>query len=179
MAEILIPTVGTAAQFTSNNPTLNSGETGFESDTGRTKIGDGSTAWTSLPYQGVNEIAYASRSTTPLVASTTNTAGAWSSAVTAPAAVPTGAIAMLCVIDGETGSTTGIVCVEKASGITLDTITTSNAYRKYVCVRVNGNVIFNIPVWIPLDSSKQFKWAAYDTNMPLNILSPIAYRWGV
>jgi hypothetical protein len=41
---------GTASQWTSANPTLASGEWGFETDTNKTKIGDGSTAWTSLAY---------------------------------------------------------------------------------------------------------------------------------
>jgi hypothetical protein len=40
----------TAANWTSANPTLSSGEQGFETDTGKVKIGDGSTAWTSLAY---------------------------------------------------------------------------------------------------------------------------------
>ena len=43
---------GTAAQWTSTNPTLASGEWGYETDTGLAKIGDGSTAWTSLGYFG-------------------------------------------------------------------------------------------------------------------------------
>ena len=38
----------TAANWTSNNPTLSAGEIGFETDTGKFKIGDGSTAWNSL-----------------------------------------------------------------------------------------------------------------------------------
>jgi hypothetical protein len=41
---------GTAAQWTSTNPTLASGEQGFETDTNKMKIGTGSTAWNSLPY---------------------------------------------------------------------------------------------------------------------------------
>lgn len=40
----------TAANWTSNNPTLKAGEVGFETDTGRIKLGDGATAWTSLNY---------------------------------------------------------------------------------------------------------------------------------
>lgn len=43
---------GTAAQWTSANPTLASGEVGFETDTNKEKIGDGTTAWNSLPYFG-------------------------------------------------------------------------------------------------------------------------------
>lgn len=41
----------TAAQWTSVNPILALGEPGYESDTKRRKIGDGTTAWTSLAYQ--------------------------------------------------------------------------------------------------------------------------------
>ncbi len=42
----------TAANWTSKNPTLAQGEFGYETDTGQMKIGDGSTAWTSLSYFG-------------------------------------------------------------------------------------------------------------------------------
>ena len=44
----------TAANWTSNDPTLAAGEIGYETDTGSVKIGDGSTAWTSLSYFGVS-----------------------------------------------------------------------------------------------------------------------------
>ena len=47
---------GTASQWTSTNPTLAAGEWGFESDTGKVKIGNGSTAWNSLGYTGVGDI---------------------------------------------------------------------------------------------------------------------------
>ena len=40
----------TAADWTSNNPTLAAGEFGWESDSNRFKIGDGSAAWNSLSY---------------------------------------------------------------------------------------------------------------------------------
>lgn len=42
---------GTAAQWTTANPTLYAGEPGYETDTLKYKIGDGVTAWNSLPYQ--------------------------------------------------------------------------------------------------------------------------------
>lgn len=41
----------TASNWTAANPTLFAGELGRESDTGKIKIGNGSTAWTSLAYQ--------------------------------------------------------------------------------------------------------------------------------
>ena len=40
----------TAANWTSANPTLTQGELGVETDTQKLKIGDGSTAWSSLGY---------------------------------------------------------------------------------------------------------------------------------
>lgn len=42
----------TAAQLASNNWTLKKGTIGVESDTGRSKIGDGATAWLGLAYGG-------------------------------------------------------------------------------------------------------------------------------
>lgn len=40
----------TATNWTNANPTLSDGELAYETDTGYMKIGDGSTAWTSLSY---------------------------------------------------------------------------------------------------------------------------------
>ena len=40
----------TAANWTSNDPTLAAGEIGVETDTLKFKIGDGATAWSSLAY---------------------------------------------------------------------------------------------------------------------------------
>ncbi len=41
---------GTAAQWTAANPTLAAGEIGFETDTVKFKVGNGSSAWASLKY---------------------------------------------------------------------------------------------------------------------------------
>lgn len=47
----------TAAAWTAANPTLASGELGGETDTGKLKLGNGSTAWNSLAYQaGVTSV---------------------------------------------------------------------------------------------------------------------------
>ena len=45
----------TAANWTLNDPTLASGEMGFETDTLKIKCGDGTTAWSSLSY--VNQVS--------------------------------------------------------------------------------------------------------------------------
>jgi len=42
---------GTAAEWTSVNPILGRGDLGYETDTGRIKVGDGTTAWASLDYR--------------------------------------------------------------------------------------------------------------------------------
>lgn len=48
---------GTAAQWTTTNPTLTSGEPGFETDTGFVKWGNGLQAWNDLPYSEADESA--------------------------------------------------------------------------------------------------------------------------
>lgn len=52
----------TAANWTSVNPTLAAGEMGYETNTGKIKFGDGTTAWNSLSYatfgiSGVGNVA--------------------------------------------------------------------------------------------------------------------------
>lgn len=41
---------GTAAEWTARNPVLALAEPGLETDTGKVKYGDGTTAWSSLAY---------------------------------------------------------------------------------------------------------------------------------
>ena len=53
--------VDSAANWTSSNPTLLMGEGGFESDTGRYKVGDGATSWVSLEYKNEENTARIAR----------------------------------------------------------------------------------------------------------------------
>ena len=50
---------GMASAWVKNNPVLLAGEAGFELDTNKLKIGDGSTPWNSLPYQNSNSVVNA------------------------------------------------------------------------------------------------------------------------
>ena len=59
MADIIQIRRDTAANWTSANPTLAQGELGIETDTDKFKVGDGSTAWTSIGYL-INTSGYAS-----------------------------------------------------------------------------------------------------------------------
>lgn len=48
---------GTTAQWTDVNPVLTDGEVGWDTTVKKFKVGDGTTAWTSLPYQGDDELS--------------------------------------------------------------------------------------------------------------------------
>jgi hypothetical protein len=68
----------TAANWTTNNPTLANGEIGFETNSGRFKIGNGSSAWSALDYflDSSDLLAYltaASASTTYLTQASAST----------------------------------------------------------------------------------------------------------
>lgn len=56
----------TAANWTSNNPTLAAGEIGLETDTAKYKMGDGTTAWNSLAYAYTAGAAGATGPTGPI-----------------------------------------------------------------------------------------------------------------
>ncbi len=65
-----------STNWTGNNPTLAQGEFGFETDTTKIKMGDGTTAWTSLPY-GVNGMMVYPGAGIPV-----STGSAWSTSIT-------------------------------------------------------------------------------------------------
>lgn len=54
MAVQIITRNDTAANWTTANPVLAQGEMAIERDTMRLKIGDGVSAWSALPYRGVD-----------------------------------------------------------------------------------------------------------------------------
>lgn len=74
MADIIQIRRGTSSQWSTTNPVLADGELGFETDTKKGKLGNGVTAWNSLPYSwtGVDygtvasQIVAASSKTTPV-----------------------------------------------------------------------------------------------------------------
>jgi hypothetical protein len=64
---------GTASEWTSANPTLSAGEMGLETDTLKFKIGDGTTAWTSLAYATQGEGVPVGGTTGQVLAKASNT----------------------------------------------------------------------------------------------------------
>jgi hypothetical protein len=104
---------GTAANWTTNGTVvLAAGEPGFETDTGKFKVGDGSTQWTSLPYAGgLESLRLQDLSNVASTAPNTGEVLKWSGSAWAPAADATGG--------GGGGATYGISAENSTGGVNL------------------------------------------------------------
>src|SRR5476651_544529 len=88
---------GTAADWTAENTILANGEIGVETDSGKSKIGDGATAWASLAYvataptcgSGVTSVAGRSGAVVLTIADVTGAAPLASPTFTGTVTVPT------------------------------------------------------------------------------------------
>jgi hypothetical protein len=148
----------TAANWTSNNPTLAAGEIGYETDTTKFKIGDGATAWNSLAY------AYAAGATGPTGATgpvgATGATGATGvtgdigatgpQGATGPTG-PTGPVGATGAtgVTGATGAG-GVEAINAQTGTTYtfvlsdkdDLVTASNASAQTYTIPLNSNVAY-------------------------------------
>jgi hypothetical protein len=77
---------GTAAQWTTANPILTAGEPGFETDTGKFKLGDGTLTWTALAYVGADKALVSHTHTASQISDSTTTGRSVLTAVDAAAA---------------------------------------------------------------------------------------------
>jgi len=147
----------TAANWTSNNPTLAAGEIGLETDTAKYKMGDGATAWNSLAYSYTAGAAGATGPTGPSgatgptgVVGATGVTGATGVGATGPTGVtgatgPTG-------VTGATGATGagGVEAVNAQTGTTYtfvlsdkdDLVTASNASAQTYTIPLNSSVAY-------------------------------------
>jgi len=145
---------GTAAQWTSTNPTLSAGEWGYESDTNKAKIGNGSSAWTSLSYFG------GTGTVTSVVASTGLTGGTITS--TGTIAIDTSVTADLTTaqtltnktltapiinlsLNAQTGTTYTFVLTDNGK-----LVTASNASAQTYSIPTNASVAYPIGTQINL-----------------------------
>jgi len=120
----------TASNWTSNNPTLAAGEWGLETDTGKFKIGDGSTAWNvPLAYSSLpsNVLSLAGGAMTGAITTNSTFDGRDVAAdgVTADAALPRTGGAMTGAIT--TNSTFDGVDIATRDAVLTSTTTTANA----------------------------------------------------
>lgn len=99
---------GTAAQWTAANTILAAGELGYETDTQSFKIGDGTTAWTTLSYASV---------------STTSLTSAVNSAIAAQKNAPNG----IASLDANAKLASGLVTSTVSSATTQTTTSATDA----------------------------------------------------
>lgn len=145
---------GTAAQWTSTNPTLAAGEIGFETDTLRMKVGNGSTAWNSLSYvtyTATQAVAtwLATPSSANLAAAVTDETGSGSLVFGTSPTITTPTLTL-----SGTGSTTqGVIAWDQTNrqldigdGSTIRTITADNAAATLQNKTISGasNTLSNI-----------------------------------
>ena len=130
----------TAANWTSNNPTLAQGEIGYETDTTKFKIGDGATAWNSLAYAYTAGAAGATGPTGPEGATgpTGATGAEGPTGATGPegATGPTGAGGVEAV-NAQTGTTYTFVLTDQD-----DLVTASNAAAQTYTIPLNSSVAY-------------------------------------
>jgi hypothetical protein len=145
----------TAANWTSNNPTLAAGEIGLETDTTKYKIGDGTTAWNSLAYAYAAGAAGATGPTGPTgsvgpsgatgITGPTGPIGATGATGPSGATGPTGATGA----SGATGAG-GVEAVNAQVGTTYtfvltdrdDLVTASNGSAQTYTIPLNSSVAF-------------------------------------
>ena len=149
----------TASNWTSANPTLAAGEFAIETDTDKYKIGDGSTAWTSLGYSslpsnvlplagGAMTGAITTNSTFDGVDIATRDAVLTSTTTTASAALPKAGGTLTGAVTGTdatfTGTTTTYVDVVEETGAS-HTFALSDAGKYIHCTGAAGNVTITMP----------------------------------
>ena len=139
-----------AATWTSDNPKLAQGEIGYETDTGKLKIGDGVTAWTGLSYfSGTALVSSVSNSDGTLTISPTTgaviaslalgKANTWT-AITTTAGLASGATLKSSGSPYTVLSTDEVIIVTTgAGGYTVDLPAAStNAGRKLIIIKADS-----------------------------------------
>lgn len=124
---------GLASEWAIANPTLAAGEPAVETDTGKIKVGDGTTLWNALPYAaGLESLRLQDLSDVTSSTPSTGQVLKWNGSAWAPAADAIGS--------GEDGNTTYTVSAETAPGGASLTLTGSDTSTDSVKLAAGSNV---------------------------------------
>jgi len=178
MAAIIQLKRGTAAALTSANPTLASGEVVFETDTKKMKVGDGTTAWTSLAYTATDG------DVSGVTAGTGLTGGGSSGTVTlgidSTVATLTGTQTLTNkTIDTATNTITGAVTLTGTQTLTNKTLTSPiSNYAQLLAPTETCNIVAAAATGtIPFYTSTSSIWY-YTTNASANHTLNFTYAVG-
>ena len=152
----------TAANWTSANPTLAQGEWAYETDTNKIKIGNGSTAWASLPYGTVLNARAGTTTVPPLqLVSGTNLTSAAAGAIEYDGSVFYADVAT---------STRGVLPAEQIMYLgTAYTLTSATGVQKLFNGSTNGTV--TLPVG-------DFQFECYATLSTLATTGTFGFAFG-
>jgi len=124
---------GLASEWAIANPTLAAGEPAVETDTGKIKVGDGTTLWNALPYAaGLESLRLQDLSDVTSSTPSTGQVLKWNGSAWAPAADAIGS--------GGDGNTTYTVSAETVTGGASLTLTGSDASTDSVKLVAGSNV---------------------------------------
>jgi len=129
-----------ASNWSTENPVLADGELGFEKDTGKSKCGDGTTAWNSLPYMySASTVAWNDITGKPTFA-TVATSGDYTDLSNTPT-IPT----KVSDLTNDTGFITGVAWNDvtgKPSTFTPSTHDHDSTYLKLTGGTMTGSIMF-------------------------------------
>jgi hypothetical protein len=140
----------TAANWTSVNPTLDSGELGFETDTFKFKIGNGSTAWNSLAYQNTT----GAQGTVGTQGATGSQGTTGTQGITGLQGIQGQSIQGIQGTTGASGLTTSSTTISANTATTVDTLALSSfTTAKYVVSIKQGSKIRSSEVIVQTDGT--------------------------
>ena len=125
----------TAAAWTAANPVLAAGELGLETDTTYYKIGNGSTAWTSLAYGSIQGAIPSSTGTSAMIVDGTIVAGDIANDAITTAKIADDAVTTAKILDSNV--TTAKIA---SSAVTADKIA-SNAWTTNTVIDAAGDLL--------------------------------------
>lgn len=141
MASRILIRRGTAIQWSSANPTLQSGELGLDTSTQKFKVGDGTNNWNNLPYiGGLESIRLQDLSDVSSTAPALNEVLKWNGSAWAPATAP--------ATDGTGASGTWSISIS-GNAVTANTATIAGNVANGVITaeKLNSGQTGNAPIF--------------------------------